>query len=69
MTNTLQKISPKNRVEILAVSLDGNVLRTLTSYLEIDVQQNVHDKTVRTIVEKYVSIYIFLLLFVFSYHF
>lgn len=69
MTNTLQKISPKNRVEILAVSLDGNVLRTLTSYLEIDVQQNEHDKTVRTIVEKYVSIYIFLLLFVFSYHF
>ncbi|XP_077285683.1 eukaryotic translation initiation factor 2 alpha kinase Gcn2 isoform X2 [Arctopsyche grandis] len=53
MGNTLQKISPKNRVEVLAVSLDGSVLRTLTSYLEVDVQQNDYDKAVKTIIEKH----------------
>lgn len=52
MTQHLDNISPKKRVNVFAVSLDNNGIKTIVYYLEIDGGKQDFDKSIQLILEK-----------------
>lgn len=55
MSSYLQRLSHKVPVEIFAVFLEITVLRTIHSYLEIDEEEQAFQKSIQSVIDKYVS--------------
>jgi hypothetical protein len=52
MSSTLQCLSAKVRVEVLALNLDSAVVKTLATHLELDSDQQEFQKSIGLVTER-----------------
>jgi hypothetical protein len=52
MSSTLQCLSAKVRVEVLALSVESAVVKTLATHLELDLDQQEFQRSIGVVTEK-----------------
>ena len=52
LSSTLQRLSAKVRVEVLALNLESAVIKTLATHLELDLTQQEFQKSIGLVTER-----------------